>query len=149
MHVIPRSPLPRVQEARARWTTSIGMLCLTLTLLSLSLGVRAVQAGEEASPVRAPIDPVRVESPDPAPASPGSPVEPPAERAEAGAGTVAAAPTQAEGRVVPASDVEGARQPGVAGIEVAPGVIVLNTRGFNYGPPPTELDPAALRAEDF
>jgi len=146
MHVIPRSPSPRVQEARARWTTSIGMLCLILTLLSLSLGVRAVQAGEEASPVRAPIDPVRVESPDP---SPASPVEPPAERAGAEAGTVAAAPTRAEGRVVPASDVEGARQPGVAGIEVAPGVIVLNTRGFNYGPPPTELDPAALRAEDF
>ena len=32
-------------------------------------------------------------------------------------------------------------------MEVRPGVIVLNTRGYNYGPPVAELDAAALRAE--
>jgi hypothetical protein len=35
----------------------------------------------------------------------------------------------------------------VSGIEIAPGVIVLNTRGFNYGPPPTPLAPEAIQQE--
>ena len=38
-------------------------------------------------------------------------------------------------------------RPGSAGTEVQPGVIVLNTRGYNYGPSPSELDPAALGQE--
>ena len=29
-----------------------------------------------------------------------------------------------------------------------PEVIILNTRGFNYGPPPGEIDPSAIRFED-
>jgi hypothetical protein len=50
-------------------------------------------------------------------------------------------------RLVRAEDVENALRPGVSGVEVAPGVIVLNTRGFNYGPPPTPLAPEALKQE--
>ena len=49
----------------------------------------------------------------------------------------------------PAEGVEENRRPGVPAVEVEPGVIVLNTRGFNYGPPPAELDPAALKAESL
>ncbi len=48
---------------------------------------------------------------------------------------------------VRADDVENARRPGVSGIEIQPGVVVLNTRGYNYGPPPTPLAPEALEQE--
>lgn len=44
-------------------------------------------------------------------------------------------------------DVENARRPGVPAIEIAPGVLVLNTRGYNYGPPPTPLAPEAMKQE--
>lgn len=46
-----------------------------------------------------------------------------------------------------AADVGSARRPGVSGIETSPGVVVLNTRGYNYGPPPTPLEPEALQHE--
>ena len=48
---------------------------------------------------------------------------------------------------VKADDVENARRPGVPAIEIAPGVLVLNTRGYNYGPPPTPLAPEAIKQE--
>ena len=48
--------------------------------------------------------------------------------------------------VEPAAGDEALR-PGSAGTEVQHGVIVLNTRGYNYGPSPSALDPAALGQE--
>lgn len=48
---------------------------------------------------------------------------------------------------VKAEDVENAKRPGVPAIEIQPGVVVLNTRGFNYGPPPTPLAPESLEQE--
>jgi hypothetical protein len=38
-------------------------------------------------------------------------------------------------------------RPGVPAAEIEPGVIVLNTRGFNYGAPAREIDPAAIGHE--
>ena len=49
--------------------------------------------------------------------------------------------------VVEPAATDEALRPGSAGTEVEPGVIVLNTRGYNYGPSPSELDPAALGQE--
>ena len=37
--------------------------------------------------------------------------------------------------------------PGEGGDEIRPGVIVLNTRGYNYGPRPAAIDPAAMQRE--
>ena len=39
---------------------------------------------------------------------------------------------------------DAAPSPGMAGLEIQPGLIRLNTRGYNYGPMPAELDPAAI-----
>ena len=36
---------------------------------------------------------------------------------------------------------------GTQALEVQPGIIVLNTRGYNYGPPPGEIDIQAMRLE--
>lgn len=38
-------------------------------------------------------------------------------------------------------------RPGVSAQETPSGVTVLNTRGYNYGPPPAEIDPAAMQRE--
>ena len=38
-------------------------------------------------------------------------------------------------------------KPGRPAVERQPGVIVLNTRGYNYGPPVGEVDPRAMDLE--
>lgn len=88
----------------------------------LSPGVRIARAGEPAAP-----------SPAPSTVAPAA--------APATAAATPLLPT------VRADDVENAKRPGVPAIEVQPGVVVLNTRGFNYGPPPTPLAPEALEQE--
>jgi hypothetical protein len=104
-------------RAARRLADAIGFVCLIASLLLMSLGVRTARADGEA--LRS-VDPVRVE----------------AERQKA---VAKSAPVP-----VPAPS---AQRPGVPAIEAQPGVIVLNTRGYNYGPPPAAIDPAAMRVE--
>ena len=114
----------RIESKRWRRLGDVlGAACLVATLSLLSPGVRLVRAEDEA-----------LMSVDPGLAA----------AAERAAAAPVAAPAYP---VVPGSDVETARRPGVPGIESQPGVVVLNTRGFNYGPPPTPLSPEALRQE--
>ncbi len=113
-----------------------GTLCVAASFLLLSPGVRIARAEDRpVSPNAAP-----AASPSPAPAS---------EPGAAPAASPASAPGDASkvSPFVKAEDVEQARRPGVSGIEISPGVVVLNTRGYNYGPPPTPLAPEALEQE--
>jgi hypothetical protein len=96
-----------------------GAFVVLAALALLSPGVRIARAGEAVAPVAAPATPSAT-----APAA-ATPVLP----------------------TVKVDDVENAKRPGVPAIEVQPGVVVLNTRGFNYGPPPTPLAPEALDQE--
>jgi len=99
-----------------------GVFCLLASLVLLSPGVRTVraEAGEEALVSVAPALDARA-----AAASVPEPV-----RVE-----VARDPNEP---VAPSRAV-------VAGPQVAPGVVVLNTRGYNYGPRQREIDPGAMR----
>ncbi|MBK7949510.1 MAG: hypothetical protein IPK00_12400 [Deltaproteobacteria bacterium] len=112
-----------------------GALCVVASLSLSSPGVRIARAEDRSAPATA-----NATAPSPAPASgpAASPVAPPAS-------PPSAAPKASP--FVKAEDVEEARRPGVSGIETAPGVVVLNTRGYNYGPPPTPLAPEALEQE--
>jgi len=101
-----------------------GRACVLAALALLSPGIHVAHAGD-AGPAAAPT------------ASATAPAVPPASPA-------ADAPAWP---FVHVDDVENARRPGVSGVEVAPGVVVLNTRGFNYGPPPTPIAPEAMRQE--
>lgn len=107
----------------------VGTACVVATLALLSPGVRIVRAEDEALMSVDPGLVAAAEGPAPSPSPAVAPSAP------------AAYP------IVPASDVANASRPGVPGIETQPGVVVLNTRGFNYGPPPTPLAPEALRQE--
>lgn len=100
-----------------------GALAVVAAFALLSPGVRIARADEAAAPVAAPA----------ASPAPGATSADPA--------TPGRLPT------VRVDDVENAKRPGVPAIEVQPGVVVLNTRGFNYGPPPTPLAPEALDQE--
>ena len=113
-----------------RLATLCGLLCLGACLSLLPGGVRAVHA-EDGAEVLMSVDPVLVSKQDER--SPSIvPVMPPATHP---------APT------IPLGEEEKAQQPGGTGREVQPGVLVLNMRGYNYGPPPAALDPAALDRE--
>ena len=111
------------RRTNGRWTTIAGLLCLLGTLLLSSTGVRTVraEAGEEALMS---IDPKLEASLEASP--PVQPAPPPLAKAPS---------AQAELR------------PGEPAAETQPGVIVLNTRGYNYGPPAGPIDPAALDHE--
>ncbi|MFK7896908.1 MAG: hypothetical protein AB8G23_13780 [Myxococcota bacterium] len=116
----------------------LGLACLIACLLLMSFGVNASRAEDE--PLMS-VDPARVEAerqraaakllPQVLPAQPSVPAEQHVERARRNARA--------------AGETPGA---GLPAAEVQPGVIVLNTRGFNYGPPPAGIDPAAMRAEE-
>ncbi|MBY0398901.1 hypothetical protein K2X89_01305 [Myxococcota bacterium] len=106
-----------------------GMLCVLATFALASPGVRIVRAEDQSPPAAAP----KTALPSPAPANTPA--------------TTPAAETPKAFPFVNAEDVEQARRPGVSGIETAPGIVVLNTRGYNYGPPPTPLAPEALDHE--
>ena len=107
------------QDVLERLGRLTGALVVLAAFALLSPGVRIARAGE--------------------PVAPASPSASPSATAPAGAAPVL--PT------VKVDDVENAKRPGVPAIEIQPGVIVLNTRGFNYGPPPTPLEPEALDQE--
>lgn len=110
-----------------RITSGAGLACLAATLLlSVPSGVRVVRADEDDAKWMS-VDPA-LEAPTAPPAAPStSPPE-------------ATRPS----RVAAAGEPEKANRPGIAGVEVEPGVIVLNTRGYNYGPPPQPPEPEAL-----
>ena len=112
-------PLAAPNRSPRRVLDVLGLGCLIATLALLS-GVRAVRA-ESPEPAAVSVDPVLVEY-----------------QAEK---TVPAAPKP------PKVEGEDRRKPGIPAIEVSPGVVVLNTRGYNYGPPIGEIDPAALSVE--
>jgi hypothetical protein len=115
--------MTRQQTIWNRFVTSTGFLCLCASFMLMSAGVQAVRAdaGDESNMS---IDPALE-----------------AALAEPEEGPEKLAP------VVPAEDKEAAARPGIAGVETQPGVIVLNTRGYNYGARPGALDPAALTYE--
>ena len=127
MNIESSAPLFSSAHARASRTAGdmVGLACLLGSLLLMSTGVQTVKADDEALMS---VDPERIE----------------AERQKAAAknrinaveGTLPNAPTGAD-----------ALKAGVPAIEVQPGVVVLNTRGFNYGPPPAAIDPAAMGVE--
>lgn len=113
-----------LRRIRERLIACAGLLCLIATVVLSSGGVSAVRAEGEAALMS--VDPVleaRLDGaapPAPVPAAPPTP------------------PTVAPGEEPRA---------GLPGVEVAPGVIVLNTRGYNYGPPVGEIDRAAMGRE--
>lgn len=114
-----------------------GLACLMATISLLSPGVDVVRADEAALMS---VDPALVTAAERA------------ARPETGADPARATPDEAP--AAPASnpfvsveDADKASRPGVSGIEIQPGIVVLNTRGYNYGPPPTPLTPEALAQE--
>lgn len=97
-----------------------GLICLATTLILLPAGVRIVRADDEAA----------------GPAS-ATPTLPPPSASEQG--------TPQKPVVAPVVEIDEAKETlrrGSAGAEGESGVIVLNTRGFNYGPPPARQAPA-------
>lgn len=122
----------------AGWTAVLAALAL------FSPGVRTVRAGGD-PPMS--VDPglAAAQAQKNAEVAPAQVVADPAPIPASTADASQKPPTQPFVRV---EDVENARRPGVSGIETQPGVVVLNTRGYNYGPPPTPLAPEALEQED-
>lgn len=111
-----------------RIVDAIGIACVVATLALVSW-VRVAAADPSPDAALMTVDPVLT---SPAPAAP--------------------APARIEGPSLPPAKVpvvadEDREKVGLPAVEVRPGVIVLNTRGYNYGPPVAELDAAALRFE--
>lgn len=117
-----------------------GLVCLMASLSLLSPGVRAVRADDAALMS---VDPELVA----AAARAGRPEASPAPALVAPREAAPAPAAPASNPFVPVAEAERASRPGVSGVEIQPGVVVLNTRGYNYGPPPTPLTPEALAQE--
>jgi hypothetical protein len=149
----------RIQaRLRNRFAEIAGTASVIAALGILSSGVRAVRADDE--PLMS-VDPALVSAaarasekadarpavptPTPNPAARPTTSTPPQAVAVAGSPGSPAAP--AAFPTVRVDDVENASRPGVSGIEVQPGIVVLNTRGFNYGAPPSPLEREALKQE--
>lgn len=121
-----------------RILTTTGVLCVLATFLLMSTGVQAVRAegGEDA--VRS-VDPVLEaqlgRAPDVSPTAP-RPTAPNPSAPRAAIPTAQPNPVQAA-----------PERPGTPGTEVAPGVIVFNTRGYNYGAPQGEIEAGAMNYE--
>lgn len=113
-----------------RFADLLGFACLIACLLLMSFGVRTVQA-DDASLMS--VDPARVEAERQKMAKQAS------ETQKAAPAALPAAPAAPREIKAPES--------GRPAVEIQPGVVVLNTRGFNYGPPPEAMDPAAMRVE--
>ena len=113
-----------------RVSTGAGLLALAMTLMLMPAGVRIVRA-EDADGSLMSVDPALVANAtkgesDPDVVEKSSPAAP----------------------ILPlAKDPDAVERPGIAGREIQPGIVVLNTRGYNYGPPPAPLDPAAIGVE--
>ena len=100
-----------------RVVIAAGLFCVAMTLLLLPLGLQSVRA-ENGAEAPMSIDPTL------------SPIDPNDDQPP---------------RVVPMIEVaDAAPSPGMAGLEIQPGLIRLNTRGYNYAPMPAELDPAGI-----
>ena len=106
-----------------RFATSVGLLCLATTLALLPAGVRTVWAEPEGESLVS-VDPL-LEASETATAE-----QPPA------------APVDK-----PVVDSEDLRRPGLSSVQTRSGVVVLNTRGYNYGPPSSTRDIEAIRQE--
>jgi hypothetical protein len=105
-----------------RLLTFAGLFCLTATLLLLSAGVRTVRA-EDGAQVSKSVNPTPT-------SSESDIVEPPP-----------IAPMN------PAGKVDEADRPGRPRSEVRPEFVPLNTRGYNYGPPPAAVAPEPVLDE--
>jgi hypothetical protein len=101
-----------------RIRATVGLLSLGLMVGLLSLGVNAVRAGDGAEKLMS-VDPLLVSG-----------------QAESARAAV----------VIPPGEVEEMIERGSERMEVMPDVVVLNTRGYNYGPPPA-IDPAAMNRD--
>jgi hypothetical protein len=102
-----------------RLSSSTGLICLALSLLLLPVGVRSVRADDDAKGL------VSADS-IPRPSETTTSEKP-----------AVARPVTAVG------EAQANLRPGGAGGEDQAEVVVLNTRGFNYGPPLVNPDPAA------
>jgi len=120
-----------------------GAACLVAALGLSSPGVRVVRAEGDAAMS---VDPALVAAAERAAEKGNAPVAPSAPAAVESA-RVAAPAARVVLPTVHVDDVENAARPGVSAIEIEPGVVVLNTRGFNYGPPPTPIAPEAMKQE--
>jgi len=112
------------RRLRDRIATTLGALSLLATLLLISPGVRAVRAEDGELRVNG-VDPAleaELEVAAPAPVPPAAPK------------SVSPSPS-------PSPSPDG------AGADLPPDVRVLNTRGYNYGPPPGGVDPRSMAAE--
>ncbi len=96
-----------------RLSNAVGLICLAMTLLLLPAGVRVVRADDEAE-ARASVTP-------PLPTPPASELATPQKPVVA--------------QVVEIDEAKEALRRDSVGTAGEPGVIVLNTRGYNYGPP--------------
>lgn len=108
------------RRLRDRIATTLGALSLLATLLLISPGVRAVRAEDGELRVNG-VDPAleaELEVAAPAPVPPAAPK------------SVAPSPS-----------------PDAAVADLPSDVRVLNTRGYNYGPPPGGVDPRSMAAE--
>ena len=107
-----------------RIATSAGLACVLASFVLMSTGVQVVRA-DNADPANMSVDPALEANLTP--------------------------PVAALEKVAPfvqAGDQENVDRPGVSGVETQPGVITLNTRGYNYGPRTGgSLDPAAMAQE--
>lgn len=102
----------------------LALLLLAAALLLSLPGIRAVRADEPDMTPVGPGDFARLVGPDDAP--PAAPAE--------SCGEVDTHPAVAEHAPRPVALPAPAMQPGEPGVEVRPGVVVLNNRGYNYAP---------------
>ena len=102
------------------WST-LGVVCVVAMFMLSPLGVRIVRADEQEASMR--VHSALVEGPPPAAPVVGPPPRP-----------LAREPAALD-------------RAGGPSIEVSPGIVVLNTRGYNYGPPPAEVDSEAAQRE--
>lgn len=106
-----------------RLSSSAGLICLAMTLLLWPAGVRSVRADDESKEAVSEdlaLPPSRV------------------------------ATSEKSAVVLPVTKVGDAQEmlrPDGAGSQDQDGVVVLNTRGFNYGPSPANLAPVAVGHE--
>jgi hypothetical protein len=105
-----------------------GLLCLVATLLLLSSGVRIARA-DDPDATRMSIDPALAERPAEGWFAPGAEHEVDWSAALEAERAAIAAERAAPG--IGPDDAQIEWPPGLAGVEIEPGVILLNTRGYN------------------
>ena len=115
-------------------------------LLSVVAAVGLSTPGVQVVRAEGPEDPGSLMSVDPALAQDRA--TPPAAPAPIPPAAPAPIPPAAPAPIPPAIPSGEPEPAGVPSVEVAPGIVVLNTRGYNYGPPPGEVDPEAAKLED-